>query len=646
MCGIVGSFLFNNSVFTITESYLEKMRDTMAHRGPDGAGTWVSADGKVGLGHRRLSIIDLSNKASQPMGNFDGSVQISFNGEIYNHSEIRQELELTKKYNWKTDHSDTEVILHAYEEWGIECVQRFRGMFAIAIWDGRTEELWLLRDRMGVKPLYYSILEDRVIFASEIKAILEDPTQKRVIDEKAFFNYFTYLFVPAPMTLFKGINKLTNATRLCIKKDGSVIEDRYWDALDNFQEMAESSEKNISKNLLDKLQASVKDRCESDVPVGVFLSGGIDSSTNTALFAKNSSNVKTFSIAYDEEYKSSESELEFAKMVAGEVGAKYHDEILCENDLINFLPKMVYLQDEPIADPVCVPVYYVSKLARENGVTVCQVGEGADELFCGYESWLKRLYVQQFLNKLPAPRFIKKAIVKIFDIMGLKKNWKVEYLRRDASGHPIFWGGSSCFTDEGKKEIFSKRIQNKFKKYSSWDAIASIRERFEKNCNNKDPLKWMTYLDLNSRLPDLLLMRIDKMSMGASLEGRVPFLDHKFVEFGMGISTKMKTKKGNTKHILKESIRGVIPDEIIDRKKQGFSAPVQEWLSGSFGKIVEREVRYFCKKTDLMSWDKVKITLDEKNQLYSWQLLNLALWWRTYIEKGYTQKKMKLLKIA
>jgi len=643
MCGIIGSLLFNNSNSEITDSYITAMRDTLIHRGPDGAGTWISPDGRVGLGHRRLAIIDLSNKASQPMGNSDGSVQISFNGEIYNHAEIRQELELTDKYTWKTDHSDTEVILHAYEEWGIDCIHRFRGMFAIAIWDARTEELWLLRDRMGIKPLYYSMLEDRIIFASEIKAILEDPKQKRSIDEEAFFHYFTYLFVPAPLTLFEGIKKLPNASKLCIKKDGSVIEDRYWDALDNPQDMSGSSEIEISKMLLSKLRASVKDRSMSDVPVGVFLSGGIDSSTNAALFAKNSSEINTFSIAYDEEYKSSKSELDYAKMVAGNVGANYHEKTLCEDDLINFLPEMAYLQDEPIADPVCVPVYYVSKLARKNGVIVCQVGEGADELFCGYESWLTRFYAQKLINRFPVPRFIRKIVVKILDFLGLDKNWRVEYLRRDASGIPIFWGGSSCFTDQGKQVIFSKRIQKKFKGRSSWDAIAPIRDRFEQKCNDKDPLKWMTYLDLNSRLPDLLLMRIDKMSMGVSLEGRVPFLDHQFVEFAMDIPTKMKIKGGDTKHILKESIRGVIPDEIIDRKKQGFSAPIQEWLSGEFGEVVEREVRYFCEKTDLMDWERVKVVINKRNQLYSWQLLNLALWWRTYIEKGYTQKDMKLL---
>ena len=461
MCGIVGSLLFDNSNFEITDSYITAMRDTLIHRGPDGAGTWVSADGRVGLGHRRLAIIDLSSKASQPMSNSDGSVQISFNGEIYNHAEIRQELEHSGKYTWKTDHSDTEVILHAYEEWGTDCIHRFRGMFAIAIWDARTEELWLFRDRMGIKPLYYSILEDQIIFASEIKAILEDPKQKRIVDEEALFHYFTYLFVPAPLTLFEGIKKLPNATKLCIKKDGSVIESRYWDALDNPQDISQSSEIEISKKLLSKLRASVKDRSMSDVPVGVFLSGGIDSSTNAALFANNSAKVNTFSIAYDGEYKSSESELKYAKMVADKVGANYHEKILCEDDLINFLPEMAYLQDEPIADPVCVPVYYVSKLARKNGVIVCQVGEGADELFCGYEYWLTRFYAQQLINRLPVPRFIRKVVVKILDFLGLDKNWRVEYLRRDSLGIPIFWGGSSSFTDAGKKVIFSKRIQKK-----------------------------------------------------------------------------------------------------------------------------------------------------------------------------------------
>ena len=396
MCGINGALIFDGSDFKITSEYLIKMRDMQEHRGPDGAGIWISNNRRVGLGHRRLSIIDLSKKCKQPMSNENAEIQLTFNGEIYNHSELRKELEETGKYHWKTDHSDTEVIIHSYQEWGKECIQKFRGIFAFALWDSQLNELWLVRDRLGVKPLYYTLNNNRIVFASEIKAILEDPNQERNINEEGVFNYLTFLFVPAPQTLFKGIYKLPVATWMTISLDGSVKEERYWDSLDNIKEMTSEPEENIAGKLLNELRKSINLRKTSDVPVGVFLSGGIDSSTNAALFSEGQEeSVNSFSIAYDNNYKSAESELNYAKRVAKDVGAKYHDKLLNQVDLIRFLPKMVFLQDEPIADPVCVPVYYVSKLARENGVIVCQVGEGADELFFGYESWRKRLKAQK-----------------------------------------------------------------------------------------------------------------------------------------------------------------------------------------------------------------------------------------------------------
>jgi asparagine synthase (glutamine-hydrolysing) len=643
MCGITGALSFAQSEFLITTPYITKMRDTMEHRGPDGAGVWVSDNGKIGLGHRRLSIIDLSETANQPMGNEDGTIQLVFNGEIYNHADIRRELEQTGKYVWTTDHSDTEVILHSYEEWGRECLHRFCGMFAIALWDERIEELWLVRDRMGIKPLYYAIHHGRIVFASEIKAILEDSEQPRSVNEEGLFNYLTYLFVPAPQTLFEGIYKLPTATWLRVAMDGVIHEERYWDALDNIEDLSGESEENIATRLIAELRTSVKSRKVSDVPVGIFLSGGIDSSINAALFSEDDSGtVNTFSIAYDNNYASAESELDYAKLVANKVGAIYHEELLCEEDLLSFLPKMVHLQDEPIADPVCVPVYYVSKLARDNGIIVCQVGEGADELFLGYPSWLTRLRAQQLCD-LPVPRMFRKIFVRILGALNLNKNWKYEYLRRDAEGRPIFWGGSGVFLDHEKTAIFSKRIKEKFKNKSSWDAISAIRQRFELKSKTKDHLSWMTYLDLNARLPDLLLMRVDKMSMGVSLEGRVPFLDHKLVEFAMSIPTRLKAKEGVLKYILKKAARDVIPDEVIDRKKQGFAAPVTDWLSGKLGEVVRNEVQHFCNKTDLFEWEQVKQMLERKSQYHSWQLLNLAIWWRTYIESGETIKNLKLL---
>jgi asparagine synthase (glutamine-hydrolysing) len=630
MCGIVGSLSFNNSPFKVTEPYIVKMRDTMVHRGPDGAGVWVSPNGQIGLGHRRLSIIDLSTTANQPMSNEDESIKMIFNGEIYNHAEVRQELETIGGHHWKTDHSDTEVILHAFEQWGIDCLHRFRGMFAIGLWDSRTKELWLIRDRIGVKPLYYSIHNGRIVFASEIKALLQDPDQRRIVNEEGFFHYLSFLTVPAPDTLFSGIHKLPGGTWMCIQVDGQIKEHRYWDVLDHTTSLENNSESEIAEKILVELRTAVQLRKISDVPVGVFLSGGIDSSTNAALFSEGDSGVvKTFSIGYDGQYESYQNELHYAKLVADKVGAEYHEKLLTSDDLIQLLPKMVHLQDEPIADPVCVPVYYVSKLARENGVIVCQVGEGADELFCGYPHW-KTLLLMQKLSSLPIPIFLRRTCLGVLSVLGLNKDWRFEYLRRSRFELPVFWGAES-FTQTQKEALLSPRMKEQFAGRTSWEALLPIRQRFEEKAKDKHPLNWMTYLDLNFRLPELLLMRVDKMSMGVSLEARVPFLDHKFVELGMSIPASLKAKNGILKYILKKAVRGVIPDEIIDRKKQGFAAPIAEWFDQSLGQVARTQLREFCINTDLLDWTEVEKLLDSDKRARAWPLLNAALWWNMYI---------------
>jgi asparagine synthase (glutamine-hydrolysing) len=632
MCGIVGALSFKESAFAVTESYIIKMRDTMVHRGPDGAGVWVSHDHKIGLGHRRLSIIDLSKIANQPMSNEDGSIQIVFNGEIYNHADIRRELERTEKYVWKTDHSDTEVILHAYEEWGIDCIHRLRGMFAIALWDSRRQELWLIRDRIGVKPLYYSIHDSRIVFGSEIKALLQDPDQERSVNEEGLFHYLSFLTVPAPNTLFKGIHKLPGGTWMRIQVDGQIKEHRYWDVLDNIQKLENISEDEIAAKILAELKTSVQLRKVSDVPVGVFLSGGIDSSTNAALFSEGAEGVvKTFSIGYDGEYQSYQNELPYAKMVAADVGAEYHEKLLSATDLIDILPRMVHLQDEPIGDSVCVPVYYVSKLARDNGVVVCQVGEGADELFCGYPSW-KNSLLMQGLSDLPVPSFFRRLVVAGLQLLNLGDGWRFEYLRRSSRGLPVFWGGAEAFTQNRKMKLLSPRMRKKFAGRTSWEALAPIRQRFETRSKSGAHLDWMTYLDLNLRLPELLLMRVDKMSMGVSLEGRVPFLDHKFVELAMSIPADLKMRHGVLKYILKKAVRGVIPDQIIDRKKQGFGAPIQEWFNDRLGQVARNDLKNFCEESDLLDWVEVEKLLDGNNPSEAWPLLNAAQWWSHYIK--------------
>ncbi len=631
MCGIVGALVFQGSDFEVTESYITRMRDTMVHRGPDGGETWVADDGRIGLGHRRLSIIDLSTVANQPMANEDGSIVVVFNGEIYNHADIRAELEALGGHTWKTDHSDTEVIIHAFEQWGIECIHRFRGMFGIALWDGRTRELWLVRDRIGIKPIYYSIHDGRIVFASEIKALLEDPDQKRAVDEEAFFHYLSFLTTPAPMTLFQGIRKMPAATWMRITEDGAIEEQRYWDAAANAEDLGDMSEDDIAKRLLEELRTAVKLRKIADVPVGVFLSGGIDSSTNAALFSEGEGGpVKTFSIGYEGEYDSYQNELHFARRMAEQVGADHHELLLTPKHLIDFLPRMVWLQDEPIADPVCVPVYYVSKLARDNGVIVCQVGEGSDELFYGYPWWKTRLDLQR-MNDLPVPRFVKKAGLALAKALGKDQGLPYEYLRRGANGERIFWGGAEAFTDTMKHRILSPRLRTKFAGRTSWEVIEPVWKRYRAGAKQPSRLGWMSYMDLSMRLPELLLMRVDKMSMGVSLEGRVPFLDYRFVEFAMGIPERIKTGGGTFKHILKKAVRGVIPDELIDRPKQGFGVPVYEWMFEELGDRAREELEEFCDETDFFDKAEVMRLFDAGYLAEVWYLLNFAMWWKRFV---------------
>ncbi len=636
MCGIVG-MLSLSARFRVEEPRLTAMRDTMVHRGPDGAGTWVAPDGRVGLAHRRLAILDLSENAAQPMSAADGNVWLTFNGEIYNHAEIRAELEI-RGHRFRTDHSDTEVLLRSYLEWGEDCLARLRGMFAFGLWDARSRQLWLVRDRIGVKPLYYTRRGDRFVFASEIKALLADPDQPRRIDENAIFHYLSFLVPPAPGTMFEGIHKLPGGCWLRVEADGTVVEKRYWDALGEVRPLTGCSDEEIAAGLLEHLRTAVQLRKTSDVPVGVFLSGGIDSSTNAALFSDGAGGpVRTFSIGYDQDYGSYTNELHYAREVAERIGAEHHEKRLTQQDTLDFLPRMVELQDEPIADPVCVPLYHVSKLARDNGVVVCQVGEGADELFCGYPNWGRALRMQHLADRVPLPDTLRRNAMKValagVRAWGKQNSQPYDWLDRAAHGQPIFWGGAESFPAAQKNTLLSRRLAEQFAGRSSWEAIEPIWRRFQAGAWEPSRLAWMSYLDLNYRLPELLLMRVDKMSMGVSLEARVPFLDHRFVEYAMGIPEAVKTRGGNLKHILKLAVRGVIPDRVIDRPKQGFGVPVHEWLMTDLGAHVRDEVGDFVRETDILDAEAVRDYLSGGMHVNSWSLLNLALWWKTHVRR-------------
>lgn len=602
----------------------------MVHRGPDGGGLWLSADGQVGLAHRRLSIIDLAAAADQPMGSDDGRVQLVFNGEIYNHAEIRRELVGLGVTSWRTDHSDTEMLLRAYLQWGIACLERFRGMFGFALWDGRTREMWLVRDRRGIKPVYWCTHGGRLAFASEIKALLQVPGQPREIDHQALYHYLSFLTTPAPQTLFRGIRKLPAGGLLRVTPDGRIEERQWYELLDHVQPVAERSEAEVARRVLVELREAVKLRKVSDVPVGVFLSGGIDSSTNAALFTEDESGrVKTFCIGY----KGSETytnETGYARMMAGLVGAEHHELLLSVDDLIGFIPRMIELQDEPIADPVCVPIYYVSKLARDNGIIVAQVGEGSDELFCGYSSWKTYLRLAR-LNDLPLPAAVKRLGLGMARTLGKELTAQYELLRRGCAGEPVFWSGAEAFRETEKQALLGPALREELRGYSSWEVLRPMHERFTRSGIERSHLNWMTYADLSLRLPELLLMRVDKMSMGVSLEGRVPFLDHQFVEYAMGIPTAMKLAGGESKHILKLAVRGLIPDDIIDRPKQGFGVPVHEWFASRLGAEIKTSVSRFVRETGLLDAGAVDAVLCKGRGADAWFLYNLSEWWARYI---------------
>src|ERR1035441_5385015 len=448
-------------------------------------------------------------------------------------------------------------------------------MFAIAIWDAKKRQLWLVRDRIGIKPLYYSIHHGHISFASEIRALLCDPDQKRAMNYSSLFHYLSFLTTPAPDTMFEGIKKLPAGTWMRVTEDGHAECREYWDVLDHLTPLVGASEVECAERLLAELRSSVSLHKISDVPVGVFLSGGLDSSSNVALFAEDRESViKTFTVGYDAEYDGCENEFKYAELMAKHVGAEYHWRVLKATDCLDFFPEMIRLHGEPIADPVSLPLYYLSRLARHNGVTVCQVGEGADELFYGYPGWETADRLTRWAGGLWPHGIKRSAAGALKRILGDSDSQSFEWLRRIEMGQPVFWSGAEGFHDTQKRRLLSTEVVRRLECKTSWDAIRPHWESFCAKAWDPSPLNWMTYADLKLRLPELLLMRVDKMSMAAGLEVRVPYLDHKVVELAMSIPLSAKHRRGRLKHLLKKAVGPLLPAAIVSRPKQAFRVPV------------------------------------------------------------------------
>ena len=619
MCGITGVYKPNGS--QPLAEIIDEMTRIISHRGPDDQGLYV--DSGIGLGMRRLSVIDVAG-GHQPIFTPDRQQVIVFNGEIYNFQALRHELE-QRGHQFRT-RSDTEVVLHLYVEYGLAGLQKLRGMFAFAIWDTQSAQLLLVRDRVGIKPLYYSEHDGALIFASEIKSMLQHPGTPRQINLAALNAYLSLQYVPGPETMFDGISKLPPGHYLLASAEGVTIAP-YWQWPERVSTTARS-EADLAEELLALLRESVKLRLISDVPLGAFLSGGVDSSTIVALMSEFMAEpVKTFSVGFagDTAYN----ETDYARQVANLLGADHH-ELVLDADGMALLPQLVWHFDEPLADRAALPTFLVSQLARRS-VTVALTGEGGDELFAGYRRYLAVGLAQRYRV---VPGALRRGIGRLLNSVGNGSTWSKRYARlSDPDLFDIYMGQQTNFAPAAKRALLAPEVQAQFDleaPFSGWGPLS-----------REDWLNTLLHRDATTWLPDDLLMKADKMSMATSLEARVPFLDHRLIEFVSTIPVGYHLRHMTTKYLFKRAVRGLIPDEIIKRRKQGFDVPLTRWLrsNGAFVRdlLLSSEAQgrgyfnhAFIETLVTRATSTTNATPEVGGQV--WSLLCLELWHRLYLD--------------
>ena len=583
MCGICGIVSLNHS--PIDEGLLCAMNDTIEHRGPDDAGHYV--DGQAGIAMRRLSIIDLAS-GDQPISNEDGSVWIVFNGEIYNHQEVRRRLE-QKGHVFRTK-SDTEAIVHAYEEYGDECVHHLNGMFAFAIWDTREQRLLLVRDRLGIKPMYYTMPADCFIFGSELKAVIAHPQTPRDIDFVALDQFLTLEYIPSPRTIFKDVYKLPAGHRLVVEKGQCRVE-QYWDVA--FQPISDD-ESTCVEALTELIRDAVKIRLMADVPLGAFLSGGIDSSTVVAFMSEASDTpVRTFSIGFgDPTYN----ELPYARMVAKAFGTHHHEEFL-EPDITDLVLGLTSHFDEPFGDFSIFPTYLVSQVARKF-VTVTLSGDGGDEIFGGYDTYVAQKLAGRYYDRLPGvvSRGMLPRLMEMVPPQPAKKG-TINKAKRFIEGGALppslqhtRW--MMFMRDSDKAQLYRPSLRASL----NGDTSTALMERYFRQATPMDTLAQQQYVDVKTYLVDDILTKVDRMSMAVSLEARVPLLDYRIVEFALNLPPHMKLNGGTTKAILRRVMANRLPPAVLDKPKEGFSIPLKHWLRGELRPLM----------TDLLSAETVR----------------------------------------
>ena len=619
MCGIAG-FVVSQKVQD-TSAILRKMIGAIAHRGPDDAGVFESVTGNgthlVGLGHRRLSIIDLST-GHQPIGNEDGSIQVVFNGEIYNFNELRGDL-LARGHHFATT-SDTEVIVHAYEEFGEACVEHFRGMFAFAIWDKNNDKLFLARDRFGKKPLFISEQKGALLFASEIKSILTYPQFHVDVNRDAVWDYFAYRYVPGPSTLFNGIRKLAPGTYAVWEK-GRLREHVYYTPPDKTPHSGRQILSDPVGMFLEHLDEAVRIRMVSDVPFGAFLSGGIDSSAIVALMARHSSlPIKTFSVGFAE---SEYSEHEYAKVIARQFSTDHHELVVSADHMMDELPTLVKYRDAPASEPADIPIYLLSKEARKS-VKMVLTGEGADEFLGGYNKHVFERYVAVY-QRIPGGfhHALIEPLVNALPYSFRKISTAISNLSiADPVERLPHWFGA-----------LSKKERENLVVIRPSGLSRECDVQFDTPPENS-ALRRILYFDQTSWLPDNLLERGDRMTMAASLESRMPFMDHELVAFISTLPDHYRVRKS----ILREAMRHLLPATILDRPKIGFQMPVADWFRGSMRDFLydhlrgnDSITREYYRQEVLERILKQHMQKTHNHEKLLWSLLNLEIWHRLYI---------------
>lgn len=641
MCGIVGAINWGDAIS------LERMNDAQRHRGPDDGGQWETrlSDGTwIGLGSRRLSIRDLSPAGHMPMSTPDGRCTIVYNGEVYNYPELRSRLEAAG-YIFRS-HSDTEAVLYLYHQLGPDCVKHLNGMFAFAVWDREREQLFMARDQLGIKPFYYSWRGNKFAFASEIKALLELPDQNRDLNLEALHEYLTFLWVPDPLTMFDGVSKLP-AGYSAIYRRGKLELSRYWDLqLPEAGHTFPCREADLAAELRERFTDIVQRQMVSDVPLGAFLSAGIDSTCIVAAMSRVSDRpIRTFTITFPSRYRNSTNffdDAAVARRTAKHLGC-IHTEIETEPNVAELLPRLVWQMDEPIADPAILTCYLVNREARNNNITVLLAGNGGDELFAGYRKYLAH-FVGQRYRMIPGfmrRRIIEPVISGLPTFSGHSVGRYVHFAKKMARSGSLppqerFIKHSEYLSDEQKLNLYSAPLR---------DQLSGINPRdrhFEhfREVEHADFLNQMLYVDTKTFLVSLNLTYNDKMSMANSVEVRVPFLDKDLVQWAMSnVPPKLKLHGRGTKHILRQSMLDFLPQEVLRQPKAGFGAPVDQWLPEQLREMVEDLLgENSVRQRGLFSAETVRSIIDQQRSGQAdwayqiWQLLTLELWMRSYVD--------------